>query len=165
MTFVFTSIIAAVLFFLEVSVLPHFWFYLAGPFLFLPFLSIISLRDRTIFPIILAAALGLVSDSVSGNVIPVFLIAYLAVTLISKVFMSKFTSYGEIRANIINITIGMFIIYGTDLVLTMGNIKGLQWLLPILINMSVTYLLLIIYIIAGQKYFNWLEKETEERFR
>lgn len=165
MVYLASSLVAFALFFAEISLLPHLTLWFSVPFLLLPFLSIISLKDRTIFPLILAGFFGLLTDAVSGNAIPVFSIAYLSVVIISKIFFGKFVSYGEFRANLITISIGIAIIYGTDLALRLTSISGFYWLLPFVFNIVFAYLLLILYIWAGRTYFAWIEKNTEERFR
>lgn len=153
------------LYFLELSLLPHFISWSPMPLLVLPFLSILGLKDRTIFPIILAGIMGIITDSVSGNVIPVFSIAYVLVTLISKIFQAQFLSYGEMRAYMINISLALFIIFGTDFALKIQGLHGFSWVLPLGLSIIITYVLLILYTFLGRKYFSWIEKETEERFR
>jgi hypothetical protein len=117
------------------------------------------------FPIILAGMMGIITDSQTGLAVPIYSISYIGIAVISKVFLGKFISYGEYRASFVNVSIGIFIIYGTDLALRTSTITGLFWLVPLLFNISATLLVLFIFIILGRHYFNWIEKETEERFR
>lgn len=165
MIYASSALIALVLYFVEVSILPHFSFIFVGPLLVLPFISILSLKDRSIFPIILAGVMGILTDALTGGTVPIFLIAYVSIVLISNVFMGRFISYGEIRANIINITIGMVIIYGTDIVIRLTAINSLSWFVPFAVAVGLTYLLLVLYLLVGRTYFAWIEKESEERFR
>lgn len=160
-----TLLISFILFFAEVSLLPHLLPSLLIPLLLLPFISIISLKDKTIFPIFLAGFFGILTDAVVGNSIPIFSIAYLVTVLISKFFLSKFLSYGEFRANLINLSLAMTIIYGTDIALNLVNIHSWGWLFLLATNVLLTFLVLMVYLWLGQPYFSWIEKETEERFR
>jgi hypothetical protein len=165
MVYLASILISFILFFADVSLLPHFLPWLTVPFLFLPFISILSLKDRTIFPIILAGVMGLATDAVSGSPVPVFSIAYMAVVIISKVFMGRFLSYGEIRANLINVSVGLTIIYGVNLAIQINTVSGYLWVLAVLANIGATFLTLIAYLWFGHDFFLWIEKETEERYR
>lgn len=165
MTYLFSSLIAFSLIFVEVSLMPHLISWLAVPFLLLPFISIISIKDRTIFPVLLAGVVGISMDAVSGNVIPIYSIAYVLIAVISKVLLGRFISYGELRANMINMIIGITVIYGTELALNFGNIHDFSWLWMFLVDIACAFLVLIVYIWLGRKYFSWVEKMTEERYR
>lgn len=165
MVYLSSSLIALLLFFVEVSLLPHFASWISLPILILPFLSIISLKDRTIFPVFLAVFLGIAMGSVTGEARFTYLVAYLGVVLISKIFLDRFISYGEFRANLVTIIFGIFVIYGSNLVFGTVSLAGWSWLVPVTASVLTTILVLVIYIVLGQKYFSWLEKETEERFR
>jgi len=160
-----SATISILLFLAEVSLLPHFLPWLTLPILVLPFISIISLKDRTIFPVILACLLGLLTDSVAGGQVHIYLVAYLGVVLISKLFLDRFLSYGEFRANMISLAFGITIIYGADLAFKIGSLSGWSWVLPLLANLLAILAVLTLYVWLGQRYFCWLEKETEERFR
>lgn len=159
--------IALILLFGEVSMLPHFLVLPAGPFLLLPFISIISMKDRTIFPIILAAIMGIFTDGITGNRVPLFTITYVLVVLVSKLFFTRFTSYGEMRASLISLTGALVIILGVDMAVRFMDISSwsVSWILPLSISIALTYFLLFIYLWVGHRYFTWVEKETEERFR
>ena len=165
MIFLSSLIIAAVLFFLEASFLPHLLPLSIAPLLILPFISILSLKDRTIYPIFLGGMLGIVTDSISGNQIPIYFISYLLIVLVSKVFLTRFISYGEFRANLLTVTIGMSAIYLVDITSIYAHIQSWAWLTSLVISIFTTYLVLALYLWVGQAYFTWLEKETEERFR
>lgn len=165
MVYLSTILITLLLFFLELSFIPHFGLWMGIPFLLLPFISIISIKDRTIFPVILAAVAGLLVDSVSTVVVPVYAIAFISIALVSKIFLNRFISYGEFRANIINISIGLLIIFGTDIAFRINSISSYAWLWPFSFGIFLTFLTLAIYMYFGHNYFSWVEKETEERFR
>lgn len=165
MPYLLSSLIAFSLIFAEVSLAPHFLSWLAVPSLVLPFISIISIKDRTIFPIILAGLSGLVMDAVSANPIPFYSIAYISIAVISKVFLGIFVSYGEFRANLINMGVGLAVIYGSELAMKVGNIQSFDWMWVLIVNIPLAFLVLAFYMWAGRNYFSWIEKETEERFR
>lgn len=165
MIYLSTLLIAMALMLLEVSLAPHLMFIFPLPLFLLPFISIISLKDRTVFPIILAFIMGIIMDAAVNSTIPIYLFAYLSVVIISRVFMGRFISYGEGRANIINIGIGIMIIYGVQIFYKLEYIKSWHWLVPLALSIAVTYILLPIYLRLGRRYFSWIEQETEERFR
>jgi len=165
MVYLSSTLIALVLFLAEVSLLSHFLPWITLPVLVLPFLVIVSMKDRTIYPIFLAGTLGLLTDSVSGGNLHIYLATYLGIVLISKVFLNRFLSYGEFRANLINLAFGVFVIYGADIALKLSVLGGWFWILPIMLNVFVVVVILSLYTLFGQRYFCWLEKETEERFR
>lgn len=165
MVYISSLLLVVGLFFVESSMLPHFLSGIMTPLLVLPFISILVLKDRTLFPIILAGVLGMLTDAVAGNYIPVYSIAYLLVIFTSKVFFNRFISYGEFRANIINVFMAITIIYGTEIALTLENINNADWILPLLLNIVLTFAFLFLYMRFGRKYFSWIEKETEERYR
>jgi len=165
MIYLATISISLVLYFAELSLIPHLLPWFSVPFLLLPFISIYSLKDRTIFPIFLAGLMGVMTDAATGNQIPIYSIAYLSIAVISKIFLGKFNSYGEVRANLINMLTGITIIYGTDLAFKAGDIYSLSWFLPFVLNVILAFAVLVLYIWVGRRFFTWIEKETEERFR
>ncbi|GEM_PF-1082076 len=166
MIYLGSSLIALLLYFMELSLLPHFSPWLTIPFLLLPFLSLLSIKDRTIFPIILAAIFGFLLDANVLSKFPIFTIAFVAVTAISKLFFARFVSYGELRASFILTLLGLVIIYGFEVPTQIATLSwSFGWLVPIFFNFILTYLVLIIMIIGFRKYFDWVEKSTEERYR
>jgi len=89
-----------------------------------------------------------------------------AVTAISKLFFARFVSYGELRASFILTLLGLVIIYGFEVPTQIATLSwSFGWLVPIFFNFILTYLVLIIMIIGFRKYFDWVEKSTEERYR
>lgn len=165
MVYLASTLIAFGLFFAELSFFPHFLPLLSVPFLILPFISIISLKDRSMYPIILAGIMGILTDAVAETVFPVFSTTYLVIAIISKFFLNRYESYGEFRANVINLSIGVLIIYGTELALHMGSLSGFSWILPFVLNIGMAFLALALYVLLGRRFFVWVEKKTEERFR
>jgi Kef-type K+ transport system membrane component KefB len=133
--------------------------------LVLPFILLVSFKDRTIYPIILASLIGILTDATTGSNVPIFFSAYLLVTLIAKVFLSKFINYGELRANLINLLVGMAIILGVDLTTRSISLHGWTWIPVLLINVALTCLILVLYTWFGRRYFSWIESQTEERYR
>jgi hypothetical protein len=166
MTYFSSSLIALLLYFFELSLFPHFSPWLTIPFLLLPFFSILSVKDRTIFPIILAAIFGFLMDASVLSNFPIFVIAFVAITAISKLFFARFVSYGEMRATLLLTLFGLLIIYGFELPLSVTTLSwSFSWLIPIIFNFLLTYLVLAIMFLGFGKYFDWVEKSTEERFR
>jgi cell shape-determining protein MreD len=146
--------------------LPHFSPWLTIPFLLLPFITILSIKDRTIFPIILGGIFGFLLDANTFSKFPVFTIAFIAVAAISKLFFARFVSYGEFRATFVLTLIGLAIIYGFEVPAQLSSLTwSFGWLIPIIFNFLLTYFVLVLFIYILRKYFDWVEKSTEERFR
>jgi len=165
-TYVATSLIALLLYFVELSLLPHFSPWLTVPFLLLPFIAIISAKDRTIFPIILGGISGLLMDATTLNRLPVFAITFIVITAISKIFFARFISYGELRATLVLTLIGLILVYSLEIPALLSHFTlTYGWIVPIVFNILATYLVLIIMLYAFRKYFDWVEKTTEGRFR
>ena len=166
MTYLASSLIALGLYFVELSLLPHFSPWLTVPFMMLPFLALLSARDRTIFPILLGGAVGLMMDATTLSHIPVFAIAFISVTAISKVFFAQFISYGESRASLLLTLLGLVIIYGFEIPTQLATFTwSIGWLIPILFNIALTFIVLVFMIFGFRKYFDWVEKTTEGRYR
>ena len=165
MVYFSATLISFILFFCDLSLLPHLLPALTIPFLFLPFISIISLKDRTIFPIFLAGIIGFLTDGILVNSLPIFSIAYLTVAIMTKVFFERFSGYGELRANIINLFSGLTIIYIPIFIQQFTTISSLSWGINLIFNILANFVVLFLYLWAGQKYFLWVERKTEERFR
>lgn len=162
----FSSIIIALgLYFIDLSLLPHTQVWISAPLFLLAFISIISMKDRTIFPIFLAGIMGYLTDSVIMNTVTIYSIAYLSIAIITKVAMNRFISYGELRANFITALLGIVVIYGFDIYTRIDNLNYLGLTIQIGLNTSLMFILIVFYLRAGRKYFSWIEDETESRFR
>lgn len=166
MIYLYSSLISLLLYFLELSLLPHFTPWLVVPSLLLPFIVILSVKDRTLFPIILGVAAGMLLDAGTLSKIPVFTITFLLVTALSKIFFLRFVSYGELRASLLLTTLGLVLIYAIQIFPQVTTTQwSIGWFVPLTLNLALTYGALALIIIGFRGYFDWVEKTTEERYR
>jgi hypothetical protein len=133
--------------------------------LLLPYIVLVGHKDKTIFPIFLAAGTGMMLDAVSQNNLPVYAIAFVFTVAVSKLFFSQFTAYGEFRANAIVTLIGLLVIYSLMLPSRFAGQFDVHWLVPIGLNIFLNLLVLAIFTFIFRKYLDFLESKTEDRFR
>ncbi len=166
MFYLYSSLLALLLYFIELSLFPHFSPWLVVPFLLLPFIAILSVKDRTVFPIILGASMGLLLDANTLGQMPIFTISFLLFTTVSKLFFLRFVSYGELRASVALTFIGLTSIYIAEIVTQISTFKwSVSLLIPIIFNYILTFGILVLMIIGLRRYFDLVEKTTEERYR
>jgi len=153
------------LYILNISFLPHILISLSQIVLILPFISLYSLRDKSIFPYILAVFAGLLYDGATVSVFPIFAVTFLLIVLAGKNIFSKITSYGVERTSLLLTAIGFFVLVLSDwerLLLSYTNLH-----LYFALGMSFIAIMVIHFVLFRifQRYFDWVEKTTSERFR
>ncbi len=159
--FLFTFVISA----LNVSLLPHFWPFSSQITFVLPFLAIYSLKDKTIFPYLLAVVLGLFYDSLTVASFPFFSVAFLIMTMIGKNFFSKITSYGVERTGWLLTLIGYLIILVSGWERVAVSYTNISLYTGVALNLVSLFVFQLLIFRLLVKYFDWVEKTTSERFR
>ena len=165
MVYFVSSLFVIVILLFETALLPHFGTWFGGSILLLPFMVLMSHKDKTIFPIFLAAVAGIMLDSVTHNQLPVYAISLVFVATITKIFFSHITAYNEVRANLIIIVVGLVLVYALEIPyqIIFHNITAI--VSAIGVNTILNVIFLFIFTIIFKKYFDWLEIKTEDRFR
>lgn len=165
MVYLSATLIAFVLYVTNVSLLPHFWI-LGTQFIFvIPFLSIYSLRDKTIFPYILAVGVGVFYDALTVSTFPYFAVVLLLTTVVGKNFFSKVTSYGVERTGLLLTVIAYFALLLSNWVLILSSYTKIVFYTNCLVSLVVLLIFqFVIYRVLG-RYYDWVEKTTTERYR
>ncbi len=149
----------------NVSLLPHFWMPIAQIVFVLPFLSIYSLKDKTIFSYLLAVTLGVYYDTLTASSFPVFSVTFLLVTMVGKSFFSKITSYGVERTGWLLTLMGYGLILFSDWQRIGANLTHSGLYLQLATNLLFLFVWQLVLYRALTPYFDWVEKFTSERFR
>jgi len=148
-----------------ISFLPHFWPYLTTPILVLPYLAIISIKDKTIYPYFLALLAGLIYDSATRLTLPLYTLLFISIILFSKFLFSKLTSYSVNRAIYILVLVGYIISIFFSYDVIISSYQNVSLYILLIINILAVFTESFLLLRFGGKYFDWIEKETRERFR
>jgi hypothetical protein len=159
---IFISLLA---YLINVSLTPHFGLSLSHIILVLPFISLYSLRDKTIFPYILSAIVGILYDGSAVSGFPVFSVTFILITLIGKNVFSKITSYGVERTGLYLTVIGYFLILFSDWGRLIANYSDITLYVDIVISLALLVVIQIMLFRVFKNYFEWVEKTTTERYR
>ena len=165
MVYLSTFVIAFLLYALNSSFLPHFWFNFNHIILILPFITLYSLRDKTIFPYILAVAIGILYNTIILSSFSYFAVIFLLVTIVGKNIFSKIASYGMSRAAFILTIFGYLLYLASDWKLILNSYNQPKLYISLLFNAFILFLVQIIFTKIFAKYFDWVEKTTTERYR
>jgi uncharacterized membrane protein YjjP (DUF1212 family) len=152
---------------LETSFLPHFQLLGATPFLVLAFITALSFKNRGIFHIFLAFAAGAYFDYISNGFPYTFLIVFLLTALIVRFFLYRDTSYDVLPTYLGSLALGTIAIYLFQIgTLIKVNFIGWQsYLLTIVSGLVLTLLAGYAIYVLLSPYFDWLTKESQEKFR
>jgi hypothetical protein len=163
MPYFLTTLITLILTLADISIVPRLSYYLSLPILALPFIVIVCLRDRTIYPIILALISGIIYSAASGN--SIYVLTFLFVAAIGKVFFANSQNYNYIRSSLALLLIGLagtiFASYG--IIMKSYLNPSLYLLIGLYLLSSIA--LLPIYGFIGRRFFDYIDKYTAERFR
>lgn len=165
MIYLSTLAIVLGLYILNVSLLPHVSITLSQIVLVLPFISLYSLRDKSIFPYILAVFAGLLYDGATVSVFPIFAVTFLLIVLVGKNIFSKITSYGVERTSLLLTVIGFFaiVLSGWERLLT--SYTNIHLYLSVGVSFIAIVVIHFVLFRVFQRYFDFVEKTTSERFR
>lgn len=153
------------LYIINVSLLPHILISLSQIVLVLPFISLYSLRDKSIFPYILAVFAGLLYDGATVSAFPIFAVTFLLIVLAGKNIFSKITSYGVERTSLLLTVIGFFAIILSDWERLLTSYTNINLYLAVGTSFVVIIFIHFILFRVLQRYFDFVEKTTSERFR
>ncbi len=157
--------ISFALYWLNISFLPHFWPYFSVPVLFLTFLSIYALRDKTIFPYILSFIFGLIYDGASIGLFPKFTVIFLTVTVVGKLIFVNLTNYGLERTSYLLYLIGTILLWLSTYDILVVNLNRFATYASQGVNLALGLFVIFLSYRFGEKYFDYVEKTTSERFR
>ena len=165
MVYISSFAIGILLAYLDLSFLPHLLPWYATPILIVPFLAILSIKDATIFPIILAFIIGFVYDASSLGGLPIFTVSLVLMVLLSKILFSRLSNYGIMRTSLLLSSIALAIIYASSYQLILSNFSNYNVYINIAISAAITLIFCAVIYLILRKYFDWIEKTTSERFR
>ena len=163
MPYIFSALITLGLSIADISVLPRFSYYLGLPLLALPFIVIISLRDRSIFPIFLAFFAGLIYSSAAGNLI--YVVVFLIAAVTAKLFFADSQDYNYIRSSLVLLAGTLVLMLAASWNILMATWRDPKLYLVLAIYLVGSLLLLPLYSYLGRKYFDYVDKYTAERYR
>jgi divalent metal cation (Fe/Co/Zn/Cd) transporter len=153
------------LYYISTSLLPHIWPYLTAPVLLIPFFAVYSLRDKTIFPYLLAFSIGVLADAYTANGIYINTIIFILIVALGKVVFTNLTNYGLERTSYLLSVVGSLLIYIFDFGIIVSNLANLNLYMIIGLNIFTNTVVVFIWYRFGQKYLDYVEKTTSERFR
>jgi len=165
MIYFVSAIITFLLSILGISFLPHFWPYLTTPILVLPYLAIISIKDKTIYPYFMALFAGVIYDVATKLTLPLYTLLFIFIILISKFLFSKLTSYSINRAIYILVAIGFIISVSFSYETVINSYQYSSLYILLVTNLFALFIESFLLLHFGGRYFDWIEKETSERFR
>ena len=150
---------------LNVSVLPHLGYYVATGIYALPFVAIISIKDKSISPLLLAFMTGIVYDALGGTVFPVYTITFLAVAISAKLLLNNLTSYGVYKASFGLVGVGLLFTIILSYPSVVSSLRNPNLLVYILSMFLSTFIFAGVLYLSASKFFDYIEKYSSERFR
>jgi rod shape-determining protein MreD len=165
--YIVSTLLAAFLGVLETSFLPHFKLFGAVPFITLSFIVALSLKNKGYFHILIAFATGFYFDFVSNGFPHTFLIVFVLTVLVTKAFLYRDTSYDIMPSYLGTLGIATLVIYLFQ-IQTLIQINFIGWqnyIITVAVGIFLTLLFGYAMFKLLGKYFDWLAKESEERFR
>lgn len=150
---------------LNVSFFPHFLYLSLGFNIFLPFLAMYSIKDKTLFPVLLAFFAGIMYDAFILYNFPIFTILFLFVTITAKLLFNNDSSYNVDRTALIVVGLGLFLQTILNYQVLQNSFTELNLYLSVAGGIIFTLLWAIIMYKLFPRYFDWVEKTTSERFR
>lgn len=152
---------------IETSLLPFFQIFGAVPFVFLAFLSLLSVRYQGIFHIFIAFIAGLFFDAVSSGFPGVFTIVFISNAMIGRTFFYKDTGYNSTQSFYILLgtsAVILYVIQGIGLLLS-GDLIWWDFGVVSLIGVILTLITGFVVMKYLETFVEWLNKKAVERFR
>lgn len=167
MLYLFTILIMVGLISFETSLLPYFQVNGVVPFVVLSFLAALAVRYQGTFHLVLAFLTGVYFDSISSVFPGTFTIIFTCTMLLGRLVFFRETGYNAFQSFLILLStssIILYIIFGVNLLLS-NSMVWIDYIVTTVIAIALTTIFGYFIYKTFDRYIDWMNKKTEERFR